>query len=55
MSDGYDLFLILVINILDSNLELLVVGNLMEFVEKVFGKMIVNNWLSLLGVVLCKK
>ena len=54
-SDGYDLFLILATNILDSNSELLVVGNPTEPVEKAFGKTIANNRLSLPGVVSRKK
>lgn len=54
-SDSYDLFLILATNILDSNSELLVVGNPTEPVEKAFGKTIANNRLSLPGVVSRKK
>ena len=54
-SDGYDLFLILATNILDSNSELLVVGGPTEPVEKAFGKTIANNRLSLPGVVSRKK
>lgn len=54
-AEGYDLFLILATNILDSNSELLVVGAPTEPVEKAFGKTIKNNRLSLPGVVSRKK
>lgn len=54
-AEGYDLFLILATNILDSNSELLVVGAPTEPVEKAFGKTLANNRLSLPGVVSRKK
>lgn len=54
-ADGYDLFLILATNILDSNSELLVVGAPTAPVEKAFGKTLKNNRLSLPGVVSRKK
>jgi len=54
-AEGYDLFLILATNILDSNSELLVVGEPTAPVETAFGKKIENNRLSLPGVVSRKK
>ncbi|MFC6181601.1 manganese-dependent inorganic pyrophosphatase [Lactiplantibacillus daowaiensis] len=54
-ANGYDLFLILATNILDSNSELLVVGGPTAPVEAAFGKKIENNRLSLPGVVSRKK
>lgn len=54
-AEGFDLFLILATNILDSNSELLVVGAPTEPVEKAFGKTLANNRLSLPGVVSRKK
>ncbi|CAJ1227949.1 manganese-dependent inorganic pyrophosphatase [Lactiplantibacillus xiangfangensis] len=54
-TEGYDLFLILATNILNSDSELLVVGAPTEPVEKAFGKKLANNRLSLPGVVSRKK
>ncbi|VDG19413.1 manganese-dependent inorganic pyrophosphatase [Lactiplantibacillus mudanjiangensis] len=54
-ANGYDLFLILATNILDSNSELLVVGAPTAPVEAAFGKKIENNRISLPGVVSRKK
>lgn len=54
-AEGYDLFLILATNILNSDSELLVVGAPTEPVEKAFGKQLVNNRLNLPGVVSRKK
>ncbi|MFB9769477.1 manganese-dependent inorganic pyrophosphatase [Lactiplantibacillus modestisalitolerans] len=54
-TNGYDLFLILATNILNSDSELLVVGAPTEPVEKAFGKSLANNRMSLPGVVSRKK
>ncbi|AVK63054.1 manganese-dependent inorganic pyrophosphatase [Lactobacillus sp. CBA3606] len=54
-AEGYDLFLMLATNILDSNSELIIAGAPTEPVEKAFGKKIENNRLSLPGVVSRKK
>ncbi|CAM3148278.1 manganese-dependent inorganic pyrophosphatase [Lactiplantibacillus plajomi] len=54
-AEGYDLFLILATNILNSDSELLVVGEPTAPVEKAFGKQLANNRLSLPGVVSRKK
>lgn len=54
-ANGYDLFLILATNILDSNSELIVVGAPTAPVEAAFGKKIENNRLNLPGVVSRKK
>ena len=54
-AEGYDLFLILATNILNSDSELLVVGAPTEPVEKAFGKKLANNRLNLPGVVSRKK
>ncbi|MCZ2492592.1 manganese-dependent inorganic pyrophosphatase [Dellaglioa carnosa] len=54
-TNNYDLFLLLVTNILDSDSELLVVGEPKEMVEKAFNKKLVADKLSLPGVVSRKK
>ncbi|ETY74202.1 manganese-dependent inorganic pyrophosphatase [Lactiplantibacillus fabifermentans] len=54
-ANGYDLFLILATNILDSNSELIVVGAPTAPVEAAFGKKLENNRLNLPGVVSRKK
>ncbi|KIS04039.1 manganese-dependent inorganic pyrophosphatase [Paucilactobacillus wasatchensis] len=54
--NGYDLFLLLATNILDSNSELLVVGDPKNVVETAFGKKLdAQNRMSLPGVVSRKK
>lgn len=53
--NNYDLFLFVVTNILTSNSELLVVGEPKESVEKAFNATLVNNRLTLNGVVSRKK
>ncbi|MHC9536395.1 manganese-dependent inorganic pyrophosphatase [Dellaglioa sp. BT-FLS60] len=54
-ANNYDLFLLLVTNILDSDSELLVVGEPKKMVEKAFDKKLSDNKLSLPGVVSRKK
>lgn len=55
-ANGYDLFLLLATNILNSNSELLVVGEPKDVVEQAFGgKLSEQNRLSLPGVVSRKK
>lgn len=55
-ANNYDLFLLLATNILDSNSELLVIGEPKDVVEKAFGnKLSKQNRLSLPGVVSRKK
>lgn len=53
--EGYDLFLLMVTNILDSDTRLLVVGEPQDVVEKAFGKKLENNKMDLPGVVSRKK
>ncbi|MGX5377052.1 manganese-dependent inorganic pyrophosphatase [Ligilactobacillus sp. LYQ135] len=53
--NGYDLFLLMVTNILDSNTRLLVVGEPQSVVETAFGKELVDNKMDLPGVVSRKK
>ena len=53
--EGYDLFLLMVTNILDSDTRLLVVGEPQDVVEKAFGKKLVDNKVDLPGVVSRKK
>lgn len=52
---GYDLFLLVATNILDSNSEILVVGNELTQVEAAFDTTLVNNRALLPGVVSRKK
>lgn len=54
-ANGYDLFLLMVTNILDSNTRLLVVGEPKEMVQKAFGKELVDDKVDLPGVVSRKK
>ncbi len=54
-AEGYDLFLLMVTNILDSNTRLLVVGEPKEMVEKAFEKELVADKVDLPGVVSRKK
>ncbi len=50
-AEGYDLFLLMVTNILDSNTRLLVIGEPKEMVEKAFEKELVADKVDLPGVV----
>lgn len=52
--EGYDLFLLMVTNILDSDTRLLVVGEPQAVVEKAFGKKLVDNKVDLPGVFLAR-
>lgn len=52
---GYDLFLLMVTNILDSDTRLLVVGEPEDVVEKAFGKKLEDHKMNLPGVVSRKK
>lgn len=54
-SEGYDLFLLMVTNILDSNTRLLVLGEPTDVVETAFGKKLADNKMDLPGVVSRKK
>lgn len=54
-AQGYDLFLLMVTNILDSNTRLLVVGEPRDVVEKAFNTKLVDNKADLPGVVSRKK
>ncbi|EOL43939.1 manganese-dependent inorganic pyrophosphatase [Enterococcus phoeniculicola] len=54
-TEGYDLFILVVTNILDSDSELLVFGEPKEKVEEAFGTKLVNNRALLKGVVSRKK
>lgn len=54
-SEGYDLFITLATNILDSNSELFVSGAPVDVVEKAFNTKLENNRASLPGVVSRKK
>lgn len=54
-ANSYDLFVLIITNILDSDSELLVVGNSIEKVEHAFGVKLVNNRAYLAGVVSRKK
>lgn len=54
-AEGFDLFLLMVTNILDSNTRLLVVGEPQEVVEKAFDVKLVDNKADLPGVVSRKK
>ena len=53
--NGYDLFLLMVTNILNSDTRLLVVGEPQSVVEQAFGKKLENNKMDLPGVVSRKK
>lgn len=53
--NGYDLFLLMVTNILNSDTRLLVVGEPQSVVEQAFGKKLEDNKLDLPGVVSRKK
>ena len=53
--EGYDLFLLMVTNILDSNTRLLVVGEPKDVVEKAFDKKLEDDKMDLPGVVSRKK
>ncbi|GBG95820.1 manganese-dependent inorganic pyrophosphatase [Ligilactobacillus salitolerans] len=53
--NGYDLFLLMVTNILDSNTRLLAIGDGQDFVEKAFGKKLTDDKVDLPGVVSRKK
>ncbi|APR08487.1 MULTISPECIES: manganese-dependent inorganic pyrophosphatase [Lentilactobacillus] len=52
---GYDLFLVLITNVLNSDSKMLVVGDPISAVEKAFNAKISNNTVSLPGVVSRKK
>lgn len=54
-ANGYDLFLLMVTNILDSNTRILVIGEPQEMVEKAFSVKLVDNKADLPGVVSRKK
>ena len=54
-ANGYDLFLLMLTNILDSNTRLLVVGGPQAPVEEAFGKKLVDGKMDLPGVVSRKK
>ena len=54
-TEGYDLFLLMVTNILDSNSRILVVGEPKEMVEKAFNVTLVDDKADLAGVVSRKK
>lgn len=53
--NGYDLFLLMVTNILNSDTRLLVVGEPQSVVEQAFGKKLEDNKMDLPGVVSRKK
>lgn len=53
--NGYDLFLLMVTNILDSNTRLLTLGSGQEVVEKAFGHKLVADKMDLPGIVSRKK
>ncbi|MBQ1494919.1 MAG: manganese-dependent inorganic pyrophosphatase, partial [Acinetobacter sp.] len=53
--EGYDLFLLMVTNILNSDTRLLVVGEPQSVVEQAFGKKLEDNKMDLPGVVSRKK
>ena len=53
--NGYDLFLLMVTNILDSNTRLLAIGAGQDVVEKAFGQSLANDKMDLPGVVSRKK
>ncbi|MFT8394264.1 MAG: manganese-dependent inorganic pyrophosphatase [Liquorilactobacillus ghanensis] len=54
-AQGYDLFLLMVTNILDSNTRLLAIGEPQEAVEKAFNAKLIDNKVDLPGVVSRKK
>lgn len=54
-SDGYELFVLIITDILDSDSELLVIGNSVDQVEKAFNVKLENNRAFLKGVVSRKK
>ncbi|MFT8457998.1 MAG: manganese-dependent inorganic pyrophosphatase [Liquorilactobacillus ghanensis] len=54
-AQGYDLFLLMVTNILDSNTRLLAIGEPQKAVEKAFNAKLVDNKVDLPGVVSRKK
>lgn len=54
-ANKYDLFVLIITNILDSDSELLVIGDSIEKVEKAFGVKLTNNRAYLAGVVSRKK
>ncbi|MFC6260341.1 manganese-dependent inorganic pyrophosphatase [Levilactobacillus fujinensis] len=54
-ADGYDLFITLATNVLNSDSELIVAGEPKEIVEKAFNTKLANNRASLPGVVSRKK
>ena len=54
-TEGYDLFVVMVTNVLNSDTELLVIGSHTDVVEKAFGKKLENNRMALPGVVSRKK
>ena len=54
-ANGYDLFVLVVTNILDSDSELLVAGKEKEKVEEAFQTTLTNNRALLKGVVSRKK
>lgn len=53
--NGYDLFLLMVTNILDSNTRLLTLGSGQEVVEKAFDQKLVDDKMDLPGIVSRKK
>ncbi|MBP2100334.1 manganese-dependent inorganic pyrophosphatase [Enterococcus rivorum] len=54
-ANSYDLFVLIITNILDSDSELLVIGDSIDKVEKAFGVKLTNNRAYLEGVVSRKK
>lgn len=54
-ANSYDLFVLIITNILDSDSELLVIGDSIDKVEKAFGVELTNNRAYLAGVVSRKK
>lgn len=54
-ANGYEMFVLIITNILDSDSELLVIGNSLDKVEKAFNITLVNNRSFLKGVVSRKK
>ena len=48
-SEGYELFVVMVTNVLNSDTELLVIGDHTDVVEKAFGKQLNNHRMELPG------
>ena len=53
--NGLELFVLAITDILDSNSEIIALGNKAEVIEKAFGKKLENNRVFLEGVVSRKK